>query len=759
MLSAGSKVGHYEVVSLLGEGGMGQVYRGRDPRLGRDIAIKILAKDSWQDAEATARLEREARAIAALSHPNIVAVHDVGRESGNFYVVTELLEGKTLRDQLRETPLNWRRAVEVGTEIAEGLAAAHAKSIVHRDLKPENIFLTGDGRVKILDFGLAQTDPVLTQRDEANIPTTKWFQTDPGTVIGTLGYMSPEQLRGEAVDPTADIFSLGCILFEMVTAKKPFHRDSGAATIAAILKDDLPREALAATVPPEFQRIIEGCVEKTPAMRFQSARDLSLTLRAIGSSASAGNADLIRKITKRRASKTIDSIAVLPLANNSSDPDTEYLTDGITEGIINKLSQLPKLKVMARSTVFRYKNRDLDPLAIGRELRVRSVLTGVVKHVGERLQINVELVDALDGSQIWGESYNRQLADLMKLPEEMSREISEKLRLKLTGAEKKKLKKGPTENSEAYQLYLKGRYHWNKRTSDSLRKGIQFFREAIETDPSFASAYAGLADSFVTLATNVPLPPQDAMPKAKAAAMQATQIDDSLAEGWASLAAVRWWYEWDWEGSEDAYRRAIELNPNYATAHDGYSMLLCARGRFDEAIAQITKAADLDPLSLIIAVHAGWPFYFARDYEGAMRRFRKALELDENFIPAHGWLGMALGQQRRYGEAIDTFHRALDVERAPILVAMLAHTHAIAGARAQALQLLAELEAEKNRRYISQYDIAVVHAGLGDSEKALQHLRNAADERSAWLVFLNVDPRLDGLRHEAAFAALIATLH
>ncbi|MGN6183636.1 MAG: protein kinase domain-containing protein [Thermoanaerobaculia bacterium] len=759
MLAAGSKVGHYEVLSLLGEGGMGEVYRGRDPRLGRDIAIKVLAKDAWQDAEATSRLEREARAIAALSHPNIVAVHDVGRESGNFYVVTELLEGKTLREQLRDMPLNWRRAVEVGAEIAEGLAAAHAKSIVHRDLKPENIFLTGDGRVKILDFGLAQTDPILSQRDEANIPTTKWFQTDPGTVIGTLGYMSPEQLRGEPVDPTADIFSLGCILFEMVTARKPFHRDSGAATIAAILKDELPRETLSAFVPTEFQRIIEGCVEKAPAMRFQSARDLSLTLRAIGSSASADSGDLIRKITKRRTSKTIDSIAVLPLVNPSPDPETEYLTDGITEGIINKLSQLPKLKVMARSTVFRFRNRDLDPLAIGRELRVRAILTGVVKHIGERLQINVELVDALDGSQIWGESYSRQLADIMKFPEEMSREISEKLRLKLTGAEKKKLKKGPTENSEAYQLYLKGRYHWNKRTSDSLRKGIQYFREAIENDPSFASAYAGLADSFVTLATNVPLPPQETMPKAKAAAVQATQIDDSLAEGWASLAAVRWWYEWDWEGAEDAYRRAVELNPNYATAHDGYGMFLCARERFDEAIAQVTKSADLDPLSRIIAVHAGWPFYFARDYEGATRRFRKALELDENFIPAHGWLGMALGQQRRYAEAIDTFHRALDVERVPILVAMLAHTHAIAGQRAQAVQLIAELEAEQTRRYISQYDIAVVHAGLGDTHKALEHLKNAADERSSWMVFLNVDPRLDGLRQEAAFGSLIAAMH
>jgi serine/threonine protein kinase/Flp pilus assembly protein TadD len=756
MLTAGARVGPYEVLSLLGEGGMGQVYRGRDPRLGRDIAIKILAKEASNDVEATARLEREARAIASLSHPNILAVHDVGREEATFYLVTELLEGKTLREQIQTAPLNWRRAVEIAADVAEGLAAAHAKSIVHRDLKPENIFITAEGRVKILDFGLAQTDPLLMHRDEANIPTTKWFQTHPGTVIGTLGYMAPEQLRGEPVDPSADIFSLGCILYEMVTAKKPFQRESGAATIAAILKDELPREELSATAPAEFQRIVEGCVEKNPSTRFQSARDLALTLRSIGSSATMVQEDLIRNIVRRRTSKSIDSIAVLPLINASSDPNAEYLSDGITEGIINKLSQLPKLKVMARSTVFRYKHRDIDAQNVGRELRVRAVLSGVVKAIGNRLQINVELVDSLDGAQLWGESYNRDVADLVKLQDEMSREIAEKLRLKLTGAEKKKLRKRSTENSEAYQLYLKGRYHWNKRTEDSLRRATQFFRESIEHDPSFASAYAGLADTFITLATNIPLPPHEAMPKAKAAAQRAIEIDDGLAEAWASLGAIRWWFEWDWEGAEEAYRRAISLNPNYATAHDGYGMLLCARGRFDEAVEQVSKAADLDPLSLIIAVHAGWPFYFARDFESAIRRFRKALDLDENFIPAHGWLGMALGQQRRYAEAKDAFARAFEVDRIPILQAMLAHTHAIAGEREQALSLLASLREQAQTRYISPYDIAIIHAGLGDADAAIDQLRAAIADRSAWMVFVNVDPRLDLLRHDRAFAAIAA---
>jgi serine/threonine protein kinase/tetratricopeptide (TPR) repeat protein len=756
MLAAGARVGHYEIVSLLGEGGMGQVYRGRDPRLGRDIAIKVLGSDAVQDVEATARLEREARAIAALSHPNILAVHDVGRENATFYIVTELLEGKTLRDQIRTAPISWRRAVEIGAEVAEGLSAAHAKSIVHRDLKPENIFLTVEGRVKILDFGLAQTDPLLSQRDEANIPTTKWFQTHPGTVIGTLGYMAPEQLRGEAVDPSADIFSLGCILYEMVTAKKPFHRESGAATIAAILKDSLPREELSAAVPPDFQRIIEGCVEKNPTTRFQSARDLALTLRAIGSSQI--HDDLVKTIVRRRTSKTIDSIAVLPLQNASHEADAEYLSDGITETLINKLSQLPKLKVMARSTVFRYKGRDVDAQSAGRELRVRAVLSGTVKHIGDSLHVSVELVDSLDGAQLWGESYSHPFADLVKLQEELAREIAEKLRPKLTGAEKKKLRRKATENSEAYQLYLKGRYQWNKRTEESVRRGIQLFREAIESDPSFASAYAGLADSFITLATNIPLPPHEVMPKAKAAAMRAIEIDEGLAEAWTSLAAVRWWFEWDWEGAEEAYRRAIDLNPNYATAHDGYAMLLAARARFDEAVEQFSKASDLDPLSLIIAVHAGWPFYFARDFESAIRRFRKALELDEKFIPAHGWLGLALGQQHRYTEASEAFGRALEVDSIPILLAMLAHTRAIAGERDDALFLLGTLEGEAQTRYISPYDIAVIHAGLGDKTEAIAQLRKALEDRSAWMVFLNVDPRLDSLRDDPAFAEIAETL-
>lgn len=745
MLGAGAHVGPYEIVSLLGEGGMGQVYRGLDPRLGREVAIKVLPADSAGDADAVARFEREARAIASLSHPNILAIFDVGREDGAIYVVTELLDGETLRRRIEVAPLGWRKAVEIGSDIAEGLAAAHARSVVHRDLKPENIIVTTDGRVKILDFGLAQTDLLIDQPDSGDLPTQR-FRTDPGTVVGTLGYMAPEQLKGETVLPSADIFALGCILYELVTAKRPFQRTSGAATIAAILKDELPTAELSDAVPLELQRVIEGCVQKDPHHRFQSAKDLALTLRAIGSSSAVIPGDVLKAITRKRASKSIDSVAILPFENIGGDAGAEYLSEGITEGIINRLSPLPKLKVMARSTVFRFKGRGADAQTVGRELRVRGVVTGRVKFVGDRLIVNAELADANDGSQLWGEQYNRPLADIVALQEEISREIADALRLKLTGAEKKRLRKKTTTSGEAYQLYLKGRHQWNKRTEESLNRGIGFFRAAIDADPSFAGAYAGLADSFVTLATNIPLPPREAMPKAKAAAEKAVQADENLAEAWASRAAVSWWFDWDYAGAEADYKRAIELNPNYATAHDGYAMLLCARGRFGEAIEQLKKAADLDPLSLIIAVHAGWPHYFARDYGAAIRCFDKALELDTSFIPAHGWRGMALGQQKRYAEALASFERALAVDRIPILLAMLAHAHAIAGHRAEAESTLTALRYEAETRYISPYDIAVIYAGLGDVEAARAQIAKAREERSAWMVFYDVDPRLDAVR-------------
>ena len=461
---------------------MGEVYRARDTRLHREVAIKVVSEHLAQESELVARFEKEARAVAALSHPNILTIYDIGHDSSLAYAVLELLEGETLRVRLSHSSLTWQKAAEVGIAVADGLAAAHSRGIIHRDLKPENIFLTSDGRVKVLDFGLARWKPAAPSDDETSAPTEAG--TEPGIVLGTAGYMSPEQIRGQATDVPSDVFSLGCVLFEMVAGRRAFSGQTSAETMAAILKDAAPElSEAAADAPEELSRIVTRCLDKNPEQRFQSARDLAFDLRAV----------LNRSATSRASSgktrKSIDSLAVLPLANAGGDPETEYLSDGITETLINSLSRLPDLRVMARSTVFRYKGKDVDPLEAGRELRVRAVLTGRVLQRGDGLVVKAELVDLTDGSQLWGEQYSRKISDIFAVEEEIARQILEALRLKLTGEEKEDLTRRYTESSEAYRLYLKGRFYWNKRNSEGVRRGIEYFSRAIEADPEYALAY------------------------------------------------------------------------------------------------------------------------------------------------------------------------------------------------------------------------------------------------------------------------------
>src|SRR5712692_7278870 len=458
-LSPGTHLGPYEILSAIGAGGMGEVYRARDPRLARDVAIKVLPEHLSKDPQALARFEREAKAVAALSHPNILAIFDVGSEQGLSYAVTELLEGETLRTRLGRGAMAWRKAAETGAALADGLAAAHAKGITHRDLKPDNIFLTSDGRVKILDFGLARFTPAASPSDEGMTQG----ETQVGTVVGTVGYMSPEQVRGAAVGPSSDIFSLGCVLHEMISGRRAFLGKTPAETLSAILRDN-PAEltGTGVQIPQELERLIAHCLEKNAEERFQSARDLAFGLKAAlgGSGASTGS-----QPAPPESTKAANSIAVLPFANASRDPDAEYLSDGITESIINSLTQIGQLRVTPRSKVFRYKGQDVDPQAAGRELGVRVVLAGRVVQRGETLVVGTELIDVLEGSQLWGERYNRKFADIFAVEEEIARKISESLRMKLSGEEKKRLGKRFTENSEAYQLYLKGRHYWVKRTT------------------------------------------------------------------------------------------------------------------------------------------------------------------------------------------------------------------------------------------------------------------------------------------------------
>jgi eukaryotic-like serine/threonine-protein kinase len=756
VIAAGTQLGPYKLLSQLGAGGMGEVYRARDVRLGREVAIKVLTERFAKNEEALGRFEREARALAVLSHPHILTIHDFGIEQGISYVVMELLEGETLRDRIARSALPWDKALEVAIAIASGLSTAHSKGVIHRDLKPGNIFLTSDGGVKILDFGLARIEEISPFNGELSTPTMRKVDTDPGTIMGTVGYMSPEQVCGGYVDARSDIFSFGCVLYEMLTATRPFWGSTVSETIAAILRDN-PHKIVGAgkIFPSDLERVIMHCLEKNPEERYQSARDLMFALKmiSVGSRLSKPpQKEQGRKQKSNRNSKAINSLAVLPFANSNQDPSMDYLSDGITESIINSLSQLPKLRVVPRSTVFRYKGREIDPHVVGRDLNVRAVLTGRIVQRGETLNIQTELIDVSNKSQFWGQQYNRKLSDILVLQEQIAREISERLRLRLTGEEQMRLTKRYTENTEAYHLYLKGRYHWNKRTTEGLKKGIDYFERAIEEDPSYAMAYAGLADTYALLNKYRVLSTKDSFPKARAAAMKALEIDETLAEAHSSLALVKLHYEWDWEGAEKEFKRAIELNPSYATAHQWYGGYLLAMGHFEEAIAELERAQEIDPLSLIINADLGLPYYFARRYDQAIEQYRKTLEMDPNFNQARIYLGWAYEQKNQLDEAIAVFEIVCLQSDSPL--ASLGHAYAISGRREEALKVLDNLREQSRRRYISPYGIAIVYAGLGEVDQAFEWLQIACEERAGLIVWLKVDPRLDCLRLDPRFEEL-----
>ena len=731
------RLGPYEIISSIGIGGMGEVYRARDPRLDREVAIKVLS-DRWaNDSRSLSRFEREAKAVAALSHPNILAIYDVGSHNSVNYVVTELLDGETLRARLARGPLGWRKAVDTCTAVAEGLDAAHGKGIIHRDLKPENIFLTTDGRIKILDFGLASYHPIAAAGQ--TIPT----QTEVGLVMGTPGYMSPEQVRGEPASASSDIFSLGCVLYELLTGRRAFGGPTAAASIAAILSEEPPDFPDATgSAPTGLERLVRHCLEKQCSLRFHSAHDLVFALR---------NLDRPRETSQPSA----DSVAVLTFSN-SGGADTEYLSDGITESLINNLSAIPRIRVLPRSVAFRYKGRDLDPREAGRELNVGLLLTGKVLQRGERLSVQAELVDTLEQKQVWGERFNRTFSDIFEVEEEIARNIYERLRTKLSGEDRKRMERRYTENTTAYQLYLKGRYHQGKRTPESLQRAIRYFQEATAEDPHYALAYAGLADSHVISGWYGPPAPADALERSKAAGLKAVEIDPALVEGHAALgfayACGR-----EWAAAENAFQRAIQLNPNYWLAYDWYALSLSSLGRCEEAIATIRKAQLLDPLSLVIHQHSAWVHIHARRYDDAIEQCRKASEIAPDYSVCHFWAGLAYTQMSMHQEALSTLVRARELLGGiPFSVAGLAHAHALAGQRDEARELLAQLEARAQTEHVDPYNFAVIHAGLGETERAFDALETAYRDGSFWVsCWARCDPRLDPLRGDARFGSLL----
>lgn len=739
----------YRIDAQLGEGGMGEVYLAVDTQLGGKVALKILPAELTRDEERVRRFEREARTASGLNHPNILTIYEIGRAEGTHFIITELVEGETLRDLIRTGPIELTRLLDIGAQAADALAVAHRAGVVHRDIKPENIMVRRDGYVKLLDFGLAKL--LETSRDA---PLTAL--TTPGMVVGTIQYMSPEQTAGSHVDHRADIFSLGCVLYEMATSRHPFPGDTFVEILHKITSvlPVPPREANS-SIPVELERVLDKSLAKNPTYRYQSADDLAVDLRRLKRGPENGVAPVAVAASSPRRRKAIGSLAVLPFANAGGDPEAEYLSDGITEYVINTLSPLPKLKVMARSTVFRYKGREPDPRQVGRELGVGAVLTGRVAHRGDALTIGVELVDVDGGWQLWGQQYNRTLTDIFAVQEEIAREISERLSIRLTSTQKARLARRHTENTEIYQTYLKGRFHMNKRTADGFRKAIGLFEEAIAQEPGFAPAYAGLAEIYTLLGFSA-MPVEEAAPKAKAAAGKALELDDSLAEVHTSLALAQFIYDRDWPAAERGYRRAVELNPGYAPARRWYAVSLTAVGRHEEAVTQIRQALELDPLSIPVNSEACVVLFGARRYDEALAQCRKTLELEPKAWMAQHVTGLAYEQLNKFDEAIAALKQAYTIGDEDLgSLAALGHVYAAARRRDDATQVLAQLQEKAARDSVSPHFMAVINVGLGDIDAAIGWLEQSSQQRSVRLVELKADPRFDALRGDPRFQALM----
>jgi serine/threonine-protein kinase len=826
-------IAHYRILRRLGKGGMGEVFLGEDTKQhGRKVALKVLPQELTQSESRLRRFKQEARAILALNHPNILTVFEIGEAAGSHYIATEYIEGETLRHCLQRGPLKLDETLGIGIQVAMALEAAHAAGIVHRDVKPENIMLrqdkfVRDRFVKVLDFGIAK----LTDRDSSTADpeavTIPISETSPGAIMGTSGYMSPEQAQGESIDERSDIFSLGVVLYEMVAGHPPFKGKTDSHTLVLII-DHEPAPLLqhVPNAPRQLERIVSKALAKDRFKRYQTITDLKLDLEqlreelhfsespeTIAGGTRATQADLLSavptiaksqtnmaletastddsKLREKRtkwltysvlglllllvvagavffasSSRPINSVAILPFVNDSKDPNAEYLSDGLTESIINSLSQLPNLKVMSRNAVFRFKRPDEDPVEAGRTLNVGAVLTGRLVKLDDRVVIKTELIKVDDGSQLWGAEYNSSLADIFSVQDEVSKKISQSLRLRLSGEDEEKLAKRYTKDAEAYQLYLKGRYFWNKRNEEGFRNGIDYFKRAEEKDPTFALAFSGLADSYALLCDIGVVRPLDEMPKAKAAAQKAVDADPSLAEAYTSRAFVRLSYDWDWLGAQNDFQQALKLNPKYPTAHQWYASYLMQMGKFSLAKAEIEEAHKLDPLSPIISANTGLYSYYEHNYDDAIAKYKLTLQSDPDFWVARHYLALAYVQKGMHQEAIAELRKLIKApESGPVpekvieaeseASASLGFVYGRAGKQAEARAILNQLDTLSKRRYVSPLYFAIVYAGLKDNDKAMEYLNKAFDARHPGLVLIRIEPMFDALRSDDRFKQLI----
>jgi serine/threonine-protein kinase len=795
----GKSLGRYQILALLGRGGMGEVYRAKDATLGRDVAIKVLPADYACDPEKLQRFEQEARAASALNHPNIITIHEIGRADGIHFIVSEFIEGETLRRRGAREQLALDDILDLAIQIVGALNAAHEAGILHRDIKPENIMVRPDGLAKVLDFGLAKLieRPSLTTFDTN--ATTIRFKTEPGVIMGTMAYMSPEQVRGQVVDARADIFSLGVVLYEMTSGISPFARETAADVIASILeKDPPPLAQLRPDISEGFDRVVRKALCKNREERYQAVNDLLSDLKNLGSddpavaARTAKKDRLINRIIHRRHRRhrrhrlliaamipvaliaaiigvgylgenhqEKKSIAVLPFINAAGgvgaagNQEIDDLADGITETLINDLSQLSNLKVRPRNSVFRYKRPDFDPLAAGRELDVETVLTGQVGLRGDQFTISLELIDVYENRQLWGKSYRGRFADLRLTQSRIAREVTESLRLRLSPGEQQQIDKRHTDNPAAWQLYMLGRTHWNKRTGEGNRKAIELFNQSIDLDPAFALAHAGLADCYV-LGGSYQLPAHEVMSRARAAALQALKLDESLAHAHTSLAQVKLFFDWDFVGAETSFKRAIELQPSYETSHHWYAIMLAVSGRFPEAIDRIKRAQEIDPVSPIITKDAGLIYYYAGEYDLALAQCRKTIDLSPDFYSAYSALGDIYLRMGRREESLAALRRADELSQGRLITkTALVSAYAASGQRDHALKLFRALRQESAGKPLPAFYQAVIYVSLGRKDAAFKSLNQAFQERSYRMVYLKVEPVFDSLRPDPRFTDLL----